>query len=138
MRKQNALVLGAAVALCALLLLAGLWLGRGGAPSLDGDEPLYLLVTVDGQTREPIPLEAEGDYAIEQEDLAALNVVHMTPDSVWMASSTCKNQDCVRQGAVTRENRGLRLLGDQIICLPNKVVLRLCTRQELDGILTLE
>lgn len=136
MNRKTALVIGAAVLCCVALLLAGKALNLGSAPLSSADEPLYLLVTVDGQAREPILLEEEREYVVTQE--GAQNIVHMTKDSVWMESATCKNQDCVKQGVVTRENRAVRLLGDQIICLPNKVVLRLCTRAELDGMLTLD
>ena len=38
-----------------------------------------------------------------------------------MQSSTCKNQDCIYQGAVTQENWQARILGPHVICLPNRV-----------------
>lgn len=135
MNKKSVIALCLAVLLCVLALLVGMGMNRG-APGAD-DEALYLLITADGHAWEPIPLEGEGEYTVTRED-GSVNVVHMGKDGVWMAASTCKNQDCVRQGEVTRENRSHRLLGNQIICLPNKVIVQLCTRTELDAMLTLD
>lgn len=89
----------------------------------------YLLVQVDDTVYAPEALLAERDIELSQPD-GKLNVVHVTPDSIRMSSANCKNQDCVHQGAVTLDNRGLRILGNQIICLPNKVLLSLLTPEE--------
>lgn len=94
-------------------------------------EQLYLVVSVDGKAYEPIPLTGEGDYTINQKEIGVSNTIHVTKDSVYMASSTCTNQDCVKQGTVTRQNRDSRVLGNMVICLPNKVSLQLCTAQEI-------
>ena len=53
-----------------------------------------------------------------------------------MKSSTCDNQDCVKQGVVTLENMEERLLGNMIICLPNQVTLSLYTTEELLALLS--
>ena len=90
----------------------------------------YLLVTVNGILYEPIPLLEERDYSITQRNGEVENVVHVTTDSIEMASSTCENQDCVMQGVVTLENRDTRVLQDMIVCLPNGVILELITPQE--------
>jgi hypothetical protein len=58
------------------------------------------------------------------------NTVHISPDGFYMASATCNNQDCVHQGQVTLNNRDVRLLGNQVVCLPNKVILELLTPEE--------
>jgi hypothetical protein len=42
-----------------------------------------------------------------------------------MGESSCPNQDCVHQGAVTVDNADARPLLNQIICLPNRVVLEM-------------
>ena len=105
-----------------------------GAGASDGDAPaedaLYLLVTAGSTTYEPIWLGGEGSFTLTQgEDM--VNVIHVTTDSIWMESSTCENQDCVEQGVVTAENRQSRVLGNTIVCLPNRVLLELFTAQEL-------
>ena len=58
-------------------------------------------------------------------------MVHVTTDSVTMASSTCENQLCVGEGTVTLENKQSRILGGYIICLPNGVTLELCSAEEM-------
>ena len=82
-------------------------------------------------TYQPIPLIEEGEYSVIQEETGAENVIHVTTESVDMKSSTCENQDCVKQGVVSLDNRDSRLLGNMIICLPNQVTLELYTTEEL-------
>ena len=98
----------------------------------------YLLVTVGGVLYEPIAIYEEGSYTIRQGDEIE-NVIHVTPDSVTMESSTCDNQDCVLQGTVTLENMTKRVLANMIICLPNEITLELHTPQTLaDALLQIE
>lgn len=89
----------------------------------------YLLVTVAGMLYEPIPIYEETDYTVRRGEME--NVIHVTPDSVSMKSSTCDNQDCVLQGTVSLENMTKRVLGNMIICLPNEVTLELYTPEGL-------
>lgn len=101
------------------------------APAATSQPPAeaYLLVTVAGILYEPIAIYEECDYTIRRGDME--NVIHVTPDSVSMKSSTCDNQDCVLQGTVTLENMTERVLGNMIICLPNEVTLELYTPEGL-------
>lgn len=91
----------------------------------------YLLVTVRGVVYQPIPLTEEGEYTVKQGTSGMENVIHVTPTSVNMKSSTCDNQDCVQQGEVTLKNMKERILGNMIICLPNEVTLELYTPEGL-------
>ena len=93
----------------------------------------YLLLTVQGLTYQPIPLYEEHDYTIRQQDRE--NVIHVTPDSVCMKSSTCENQDCVKQGTVSLENYKERVLYNMVLCLPNQVCMELYTQEELISLL---
>lgn len=103
---------------------------EAAVPSASPTADAYLLVTVRGMLYEPIPITAEGEYTVKQgEDME--NVIHVTPDSVFMKSSTCDNQDCVLQGTVSLENMTERVLGNMIICLPNEVTLELHTPETL-------
>lgn len=104
--------------------------GAGSAPTPTlAPAKCYLLVTIGDVVLEPYPLLAEQDLPITQAN-GMQNVVHITPDGFSMASATCDNQDCVHQGEVTLENRDVRLLGNQVICLPNQVMLELLTPEE--------
>ncbi len=90
----------------------------------------WLLITVDDKTYKPYPLTKTGDYTISQKKKNATNVIHVTEDSIQMASSTCDNQLCVTEGVVTLENKAGRILGNYIICLPNGVTLELLNAEE--------
>lgn len=59
------------------------------------------------------------------------NKVTMTTDSVFMAHSTCDNQDCVQQGVVSLENKSERVLLNLIVCLPNQVSVELFDQAEM-------
>ena len=95
----------------------------------------YVLVTT--ATRSgwlPLPEEGEVSYPLQQilpDGTEAVNVIHLTPDGVYMEDSTCANHDCIKQGEVTLENLDERILGNRIICLPNQVSLQLFTPEEL-------
>jgi len=138
MRNRNLWVLAAAAAVILLVLALALLLpDRPRRPSavLENSQhsqlaDAYLLVTVKGTLFEPIALEGETEYTIRQPD-GTENVIHVTPDSICMKSSTCDNQDCVLQGMVSLDNMSSRVLGNMIICLPNEVTLELHTPQSL-------
>ena len=153
MRNKNVWIILCAVAAIALVAVLAvtlrpspavpdadaptLALEGGATASPDGQEArAYLLMTVGGTTYAPLALTAEGDFTIRQEATGAENVVHVTPDSIAMKSANCDNQDCVEQGEVTLENKGERILGNMIICLPNQVTLQLYSRDELMDWLT--
>ena len=93
----------------------------------------YLVVVVAGTMYEPIPLYGSGRYTVTRGD--HVNVIEVTADSVWMAESSCDNQDCVEQGVVSLENKSSRVLQNMVLCLPNEVVLELYSRDELVNLL---
>ena len=105
--------------LCLVVLGAGALLGyqlqRGRQVAKD-----EIAVYVDGKLYAASPLKQGKDLTVEQED-GSVNVIRMTENGFYMQSSTCKNQDCVHQGEVTRDNWSQRLLGAHVICLPNRV-----------------
>lgn len=85
----------------------------------------YVVLTVNGrQYGDPIAMDRDKIITIRQED-GKVNRVHITPESVYMESSTCENQDCVQQGTVTLDNLDTRILGGFVICLPNAVTVEL-------------
>ncbi len=154
--KKNYLVIGALVVLIAFVALIAAVQTRPLNPTLgelDADptaspaaEPTaeaqapvpsetkaFLVVSVAGEMYEPIPLDGKARYTVTRGD--KVNVIEVTGDSVTMHSSTCDNQDCVLQGAVTLENREDRVLKNMILCLPNEVVLELYTREEIAALL---
>ena len=117
--------------LCALLLTCSAFAEEPAAAPAKG----YILVTA-GSEQLWLPLPAEEDYIFPltqtlPDGTTMENVLHVTPDGMYMESSTCHNQDCVKQGTVTLENRDDRLLYNMIICLPNQVTLQLFTPEEV-------
>ncbi len=89
----------------------------------------YLRITAPGQSYLLVALDTAQEIVIDQEN-GAHNVISVFPGGFVMAESNCKNQDCIHQGQVTVDNMGSRPLANQIICLPNKVVLELVSADE--------
>lgn len=81
-------------------------------------------ITVDGALYAEAPLGVERDIEIAQPN-GETNTLHVTAHGFFMAYSTCQNQLCVHQGAVTEENYTQRALGNRVICLPNRVLAEL-------------
>ncbi len=84
----------------------------------------------------PLPESGEQTFPLKQLTESGdeiENVIHLTPNGVYMESATCENQDCVHQGEVTLENKAGRALENMIICLPNQVCLELYSIEELLG-----
>lgn len=149
MRNRNLWIILAAVAvIAAVFVLAAVMqpdatisdeqlndLPRATGETAEVEAQAYLLVTVNGLTYQPIPLKGEGQFSITQGETGMVNTVHVTPTSVWMADSTCDNQDCVEQGTVSLDTMNDRVLGNMIICLPHQVTLELYTAEEMAALL---
>ena len=116
-RKKDALIVLAALALAAAALLTAIW-GRGGATD-------SVRIYVDGALYAEMPLNEDGEIRVEQAD-GSVNVVAVEDGAAFMAYSSCKNQLCVQQGRVSAGGWALRALGRQIICLPNRVTVEMC------------
>lgn len=74
----------------------------------------YLHVSVDGATYGTYTLAEDREIEVTQK--GHTNKIIIQDGSVAMTFSTCKGQDCVRSHSISRT-------GEQIVCLPNKVVL---------------
>ena len=86
--------------------------------------PNAIAVYVNGALYTQSPLIPGETITISQEG-GTENVIRMTEDGFHMERSTCKGQDCIQQGEVTYANWYRRALGDAVICLPNRVEVRL-------------
>ena len=91
----------------------------------------YLVVMVGDVVYNPIPLTGPNRYVLRQGNGEKVNIVEVTEDSIWMAESTCDNQDCIYQGKVSLENRDARVLQNMVLCLPHNVTLLLMTQDEI-------
>ncbi len=89
----------------------------------------YLSIQVNSRAYEALPLE--GDYTVDIARKGGFhNIVSVRDGVVSMGFSTCDNQLCVHQSPVSLENRDLRALFNQIVCLPNEVLLEVLSESE--------
>lgn len=89
----------------------------------------HVVLTVGGrQYGDPIPMDRDKIITLKQES-GAINKVHITPEKVYMESSTCENQDCVGQGEIHVDTYQDRILGTWVICLPNNVTIEMIPEQ---------
>ena len=85
----------------------------------------HVVLTVNGrQYGDPIPMDREKVITVKQED-GKVNKVYISPEKVYMESSSCDNQDCVGQGEISLENYKTRILSTFVICLPNEVTIEM-------------
>lgn len=113
-KKKDGFILLVAVFLIALAFGAAYLMQNGKTPT--GMVRIY----VNGQIHTEAMLGQERDIEISQPD-GKKNILHLTNNGFFMASSTCTNQLCIQQGEVTAENYYLRALGARVVCLPNEV-----------------
>lgn len=125
MKRKDFYLIALLVAVAGTMLL--FFNPRGKAPAANA--ATYLRVQVGKETTQVIPLNEKKQVTVEQED-GKINVIQADQDAAYMLSSTCKNQQCIHQGVVSLANRDSRALYNQIICLPNQVILELLTQEE--------
>ena len=104
------------VLLIALALLAALAL-YGGNQWISGGDARQVVVSVDGQEKLRVSLEADGLYSVPLPE-GEENVVAVRDGAAYMYAANCRDQLCVQQGATSRR-------GKQIVCLPHRVVVSL-------------
>ena len=102
------------IILAVMLIIAGLamsYIFSFGKSA--GDE---LVVTVDGKVFGSYPLYEDREIVVKQK--GHTNKITISDGIVSMSFSDCKGQDCVHQRSISQT-------GENIICLPNKVVLEI-------------
>ena len=105
-----------AVALAVVLLAAACALAlRGGGA---GDGTLTAVISVDGTETERTALTGLEDTERVVESNGYTLHIHLTETEVWVESSDCPTQDCVRTGHISRS-------GQSIVCLPARVIVAL-------------
>ena len=86
----------------------------------------------------PLPVDGDTTFPLVQFKLdgtQSLNLIHLTPNGVYMEDANCEGHDCVNQGEVTLENREERILWNMVICLPHQLSAELITREEAEQML---
>ncbi|MDR0898320.1 MAG: NusG domain II-containing protein [Oscillospiraceae bacterium] len=120
--KKDIWVIAVVLLLAAALFLAT-YLPRMGQ-SLSGT----VAVTVDGQPYATLRLDEDGEVRIAREN-GQENLIAIENGAVSMVYSTCHNQLCVNQGAITADNWTRRALGCSIVCLPHRVMVEVLLDQ---------
>lgn len=99
--------LAVAIALAAAVLGLGFLFPRTGAAAVE--------IRQNGVLLDTIPLDQSRTITVEG---AYTNVIAVENGSVSMKSSTCPGADCVHTGQISKA-------GQAIVCLPNRVEIRL-------------
>lgn len=123
MKKRDLLILGAVLAVAAVLLVAGYFISHSGR---EDTVEVYL----GNALYTSAPLNEDAVLEISQPD-GAVNHVEIKGGAVRMLDSNCSNQDCVRIGPVSAENQGIHFA--TIVCLPHKVTVELRLGGEDEG-----
>lgn len=79
----------------------------------------------DGKHIASVDLSKDAEYRIDYGD--DWNVVAVRDGKIFVESSSCANQDCVRRGAANG--------GAPIVCLPNRLVIEFSAESDLDALL---
>ena len=116
-RRDAALLLSLLLISCALFLV--LFFLRG-----DGSGEWDVVICYRGETVARLPLETDTEYLFECEE--GVNRIVVRDRSVSVESADCKNQVCVRHGALLPEETAV----DFISCAPHRL---LVTLERRDG-----
>lgn len=115
MKKGDYVAIGL-VCLMALLLIVILTIGASA------QDHVLVEIYQDGVLREVLPFNTLMEYTVEG---PYRNVISIEDGHVRVASSDCPGEDCVHTGSVSEAGRS-------IVCLPNKMELRLVGVGEAD------
>ncbi len=118
MKKKDIFLVGG------ILILALLcWLVPKGLRLVDGNKETELKTTVAG--------EVYGTYSLEKNQVIKIqdtNVCEIKDGKVKMTEASCPDHVCIRQGTIDAP-------GETVVCLPNKVVLEIVSKDgEEDGL----
>lgn len=113
------------------LLIAGMLIAAAlffiGFRYLNRAEGSSVAVIVDGAVTARLPLSADGKYKVD--GLIGESVILIQGGKVSMEYAPCPDQICVR-------HRRIQYNGEQIVCLPGRIILEIEGAQEgeIDGI----
>ena len=101
-----------AVVLLAVSCALAIWGDRNGGDALTA------VISVDGVETQRIALSGLKDTEQVVESNGYTLHIHLTETEVWVETSDCPTQDCVRTGHISRG-------GQSIVCLPARVIVAL-------------
>ena len=114
--------------LAAVILFTALGLFLAGlirVSAMPAAEEITVGVYVDGGCRESCSLQDEKSFSISSE--GGFNEVVVSGGTVHVESADCPGQDCVKAGSISKP-------GQEIICLPHKLVVRIEGASDTDAV----
>lgn len=87
-------------------------------------ETIMVQIYQDGNLLYEQPLEQDGSYTVEGD---YRNTVTIQNGMVSVSGSNCPGEDCVHSGKISQAGRA-------IVCLPNKLEIRLTGEAEIDAL----
>jgi len=91
------------------------------------DGKTYVLIEANGKLYQKVSLGKDGpNLTIHVPVATGENIVEIDRDRVKMLYAQCPDQDCIRQGWISRP-------GQIIVCLPNKMVIKIQSDKYVSG-----
>lgn len=112
---------GDLIAIACVLALAGT-LALVLLPRLSSGSDLMVEVYQNGRLIRQIPLHEDASFTVSG---AYENTVQIKDGTVHVSEASCPGNDCVHSGRISRS-------GQSIICLPNKLEIRISGEPEVD------
>lgn len=98
-----------------------------GNSNIRTEPDALVIITIDGSLYKALPLFEDIELTVPSEN--GINIVVIRAGSVWVSDADCPNQVCVDHNPISKK-------GEQIVCLPHKVVLEIISGEdsEIDSI----
>jgi len=101
------------IAILVLIPLALLWLGNSKD---NADSDAMVSISVDGVSYKTLTLKEDTELTITTE--AGTNHVVVSNGEVWVSDADCRDKVCVDHNPISKN-------GEQIVCLPHKIVIEI-------------
>lgn len=108
MKKREIIIL-----LITIALVGGIF----GYSLMRQQKGAVVLIKIDGEVVEELPLEEDTVYEVTQDGRVS-NVVHIEDSQVWITDADCPDKLCENMGKVSKD-------GQTLVCLPNKVIVQI-------------
>ncbi|NMW84792.1 NusG domain II-containing protein [Peptoniphilus sp. AGMB00490] len=99
-------------------------------PKEDVNLAKKVVITVDGKVFKEIPLNKDTKEKIDINTIYGKNEVVIEGGEVHMHESNCKDKICIKMGKIS-------IPGDSIICLPNRLIVKIVSEKRNDNDLDL-
>lgn len=119
-KKADIILLAFFILIALILILSGLFYKNGA-------EALWVRIYRDGEQILEYPIESEVTKEIAAYDSIGKNVVTIQDKKVCVSTADCPGQDCVKKGKISQS-------GEEIICLPHKLVIRIEGGEGIDAL----